>query len=68
VSAAPLDARAIERLVESFRRISGKDVILREESDPKLIGGIVVELEGKIYDGSVQTQLEKMTQRIERGY
>jgi F0F1-type ATP synthase delta subunit len=27
----------------------------------------VVEFEGKIYDGSVRTQLEKMKQRIARG-
>jgi len=68
VSAAPLEPGTIERLLDSFRRVSGKDVIFREESDPKLIGGIVVELEGRIYDGSVRTQLEKMTQRIARGY
>jgi len=68
ISAAPLDSGAVARLLDSFRRVSGKDVILQEESDPNLIGGIVVELEGKVYDGSVRTQLEKMTQRIARGY
>lgn len=68
VSAAPLESGAIERLLASLRQVSGKDVLLREESDPKLIGGLVIELEGKIYDGSIRTQLEKMTQRIERGY
>ncbi len=68
VSASPLDPSALERLVDSLRRVSGKDVVVQEESDPKLIGGIVIELEGKVYDGSIRTQLEKMTQRIERGY
>jgi len=28
----------------------------------------LVEFEGKVYDGSVRTQLEKMKQRIARGY
>lgn len=68
VSAAPLESGAVERLLASLRQVSGKDVVLREESDPKLIGGLVVELEGKIYDGSIRTQLEKMTRRVERGY
>ena len=35
---------------------------------PGLIGGVLVEFEGKVYDGSVRTQLEKMKQRIARGY
>ena len=50
------------------RAISGKEVILHEETDPGLIGGVRIELEGRVYDGSVRTQLEKMKQRIERGY
>lgn len=68
ISATPLESAALERLVDSLRRVSGKDVVVHEESDPKLIGGLVIELEGKVYDGSVRTQLEKMTQRIGRGY
>jgi len=31
-------------------------------------GEVRIELEGRVYDGSVRTQLEKMKQRIERGY
>jgi F-type H+-transporting ATPase subunit delta len=67
IAAGPLGSTAIERLRDSLRRLSGKDVILQEESDPELIGGLVVQFEGKIYDGSVKTQLEKMKQRIARG-
>ena len=48
--------------------ISGKEVVLQQETDPGLIGGVFVEFEGKVYDGSVRTQLEKMKQRIARGY
>jgi F-type H+-transporting ATPase subunit delta len=67
IAAGPLGSTAIERLRDSLRRFSGKDVILQDEGDPELIGGLVVEFEGKIYDGSVRTQLEKMKQRIARG-
>ena len=35
---------------------------------PSLLGGLLLELEGKIYDGSMRTQLENMKQRIARGY
>jgi F-type H+-transporting ATPase subunit delta len=67
-AAEPLGALVIERLRDSLRRLSGKDVILQEEANPELIGGLVVEFQGKIYDGSVRTQLETMKQRIARGF
>ena len=68
VSAIPLEAAHLERLLGTLRGISGKEVVLHQETDPALIGGLRVELEGKIYDGTVSTQLEKMRQRIARGY
>ena len=68
VSAAGLDAALVERLREQLRGISGKEVVLQQETDPTLLGGLLVELEGKVYDGSVRTQLEKMKQRIAREY
>jgi len=66
--ASPLEPPMLEQLRKVLREISGKEVVLQEESDPDLIGGILIELEGKVYDGSVRTQLEKMKQRIARGY
>ena len=63
-----LETAAMEKLREALGRVSGKEVVLQEESDPGLIGGVVIQLEGKVYDGSVRTQIEKMRERIERGY
>jgi F-type H+-transporting ATPase subunit delta len=68
VSARDLDEAALTRLREALHGISGKEVILHQETNPELIGGLLVELEGKIYDGSVRTQLENMKQRIMRPY
>jgi len=68
VGAAPLEPAMLESLAQTLRAISGKEVILEQQTDPALIGGIRVELEGKIYDGSVRTQLDNMRERIARGY
>jgi F-type H+-transporting ATPase subunit delta len=65
-SAAALDGAVMEQLRERLRGLSGKDVVLQQETDPSLLGGLLIELEGKIYDGSIRTQLEKMKQRIAR--
>lgn len=68
VSAAGLEATLVERLRGQLKGISGKEVVLQQETDPSLLGGLLVELEGKVYDGSVRTQLEKMKQRVAREY
>jgi len=68
VAASPLDAAMLDRLRQTLHAISGKEVVLHEKSDRALLGGLLVELEGKVYDGSVRTQLETMKQRITREY
>ena len=48
--------------------MTGKTAILTEEVDPGIIGGIVVEVGGRVYDGSVRTQLQTLRKSIERTY
>lgn len=68
VSAGALEPALVERLRAELRGISGKEVVLQQETDATLVGGLLVELEGKIYDGTVRTQLERMKQRLAREY
>lgn len=67
-AAAALTAEQREKLCALLRTICGKEVVLSEETDPELLGGLVVEVEGKVYDGSVRTQLEKLAHRAERAH
>ena len=48
--------------------MTGKTAVLTEEVDPGIIGGIVVEVGGKVYDGSVRTQLQTLRKSIERTF
>jgi F-type H+-transporting ATPase subunit delta len=68
VSATGLDSVLAEQLRQQLRGISGKDVVMQEETDEELLGGLLIELGGKVYDGSIRTQLERMKQRIARVY
>jgi F-type H+-transporting ATPase subunit delta len=68
VSASPLEPEHVKRLREALSAISGKEVVLHQETDPALIGGLLVELEGRVYDGSVRSQLEDMKRRVARGH
>ena len=68
VSARSLDESELKRLVATLESISGKKIVLKQETDASLIGGAVVHLEDKIYDGSVRAQLEKMKKQVEQSY
>lgn len=68
VSVDALDTKLAERVRDQLRSLTGKDVVLQQEVDPTLLGGMTVELDGKVYDGSIRSQLEKMKQRISRAY
>ncbi len=67
VSPSPLGDGTMENVNRVLKGICGKEVILKEETRPDLIGGLLIELEGKVYDGSIRTQLERMKESIERG-
>jgi F-type H+-transporting ATPase subunit delta len=68
VAPSALDSAMVEQIRRQLGFISGKEVVLQQETDPTLLGGLLIELEGKVYDGSIRTQLEKMKQRVARGY
>ena len=65
VSAArALDAKQEAELVATFAKLTGKQVIHTVTLDPDLLGGIVVEAEGKVYDGSVRTQFDRLEKEL----
>ena len=64
----PLRESRLEGLRDNSQKICGKEVVLEEKIDAALIGGAMIELEGKVYDGSVRAQLERIRVNIERGH
>jgi F-type H+-transporting ATPase subunit delta len=60
--------RAMPSPVEStvLEQMTGKNVIASVVVDPALIAGVSVEIEGRVYDGSVQTQLAHLTRSMAR--
>jgi len=63
-SASPLDAKQEADIVAVFARLTGKQVISRAVVDAELLGGVVVEVRGKVYDGSVRTQLNRVAKEL----
>lgn len=67
VTAQPLDAEARERLAAALRVASGREVELTTRVDPATLGGVLVHMGGKTYDGTVRRQLARLRERLVLG-
>lgn len=53
------DQRA--RLIEKLRQMTGKEeIVLLEKVDPKVVGGVLLEMNGQRYDNTVRHRLESI--------
>lgn len=67
VTAGALEADERDALTKVLAKVSGKDVDLRTELDPKVIGGVLVRMAGRSYDGTVRGRLRAMKSRLVHG-
>lgn len=63
-TAIALSSEQEERVREGLAKFTSKSVRLRSKIDPKVIGGVVVECEGKIIDGSLRTRLDRLKEAV----
>jgi F-type H+-transporting ATPase subunit delta len=63
-SAIPLLPEERERLGKILENRLGKRIILQEEVDPSLIGGLTVEVEGDMIDASLKGFLIRLRERL----
>jgi F-type H+-transporting ATPase subunit delta len=63
-AAAPVSPAQAQQLVQSFERLTGKRVLPTIAVEPEILGGLIVAVEGKVYDGSLRTQLERLAGAI----
>ena len=59
-SAVPLKEAEAVALRTRLEKIVAKQIILRCVTDPKLIGGIRVEVDGRVIDGSIRNKLDEI--------
>jgi len=63
-SAYPLKQEDIEKIENRFSELLGKKVRLHVKIKPEIIGGIVITIDGKEYDGSILGQLNRMKSHL----
>ena len=63
-SAAPLPKEIESNLSDKLSRMAGgRKVELESKVDPKLLAGLIAEVDGVVYDGSLRTQLQALRDR-----
>lgn len=64
-TAAELSPQQQELIKQGLSSFSGKDVRLNVEMDTSLLGGIMIKIGDKVYDGSARQQLQSLRKRLE---
>ncbi len=66
-AAVELDAAQQQAIGASLEQQTGKKVALSVNVDPQLIGGVQAEIGGRLFDGSVRTQLKRIEESLTKG-
>jgi F-type H+-transporting ATPase subunit delta len=66
-SAVEISPEILQDITRTFGAITGKQVVAKVEVVPELIAGVIVEIDGRVYDGSLRTQLAKLHQQMATG-
>jgi len=57
ITAVPLDENDIKKLTDNLSAVVGKQVVVKAEIDPEILGGIIARIGGKLLDGSTSSKL-----------
>ncbi len=63
-TAVPLDSAAETIIQKQFSALLGKNVEIRSQVDPSIIGGMVARIGDNLIDGSVSNQLRRLHERL----
>ncbi|MBS6397946.1 MAG: ATP synthase F1 subunit delta [Clostridiales bacterium] len=63
-SAIALSQEQLAALKAKLQKLSGKEISLVTKTDPSVLAGLRVELEGKQLDGTVQSRLEGVSRKL----
>lgn len=67
VSADPLSGADVDGMAKAFGQKLGKKVAFQTSTDPSLLAGMKVTVNGTTYDGSLRAQLNRLRDRLVQG-
>ena len=66
-AAVELDDLQQQAIATSLEKQTGMQVAVSVTVDPELIGGVKAEIGGRLFDGSVRTQLKRIEESLKKG-
>ena len=63
-SATDLSPARQSEILQALERVTGKTVLAEWRLDPDLLAGVVVDIRGTVYDGSLRTQFDRLARTI----
>ncbi len=66
-SSQPLTATQKEAIAQQLKQSFGKEALIEEKVDPTLLGGIVLRIGDRVYDGSVRGKMQQMREAVLSG-
>lgn len=63
-TAAKMTAKMEKEVQSTLEKATGKKILLEAQIDPSLIGGMVAQVGGKVFDASVKTRLSELRQQL----
>ncbi|GAC1336515.1 MAG: ATP synthase F1 subunit delta [Myxococcales bacterium] len=65
-SAQPLGEGELATVRDALSKAVQKSIILEAKTDPALLGGVVAQVGGTVFDGSVRTQLNRLRDELKQ--
>lgn len=66
-TSAPLSQDQRERLIDKLKAMTGRGIALNEKVDPSVMGGILLEMDGKRWDNTVRNRLDSIRRMLTEG-
>jgi F-type H+-transporting ATPase subunit delta len=67
VAAEPVSDQDVQGLAQAFSKKLGKKVAFQVSTDPSLLAGMKVTVNGVTYDGTLRSQLQRLRDRLVAG-
>lgn len=64
ITSIPLSAEMVSRLEQDLSKMTKKRVFLKPMVDDSILGGVILKLEDKVFDGSVKHRLEEVKNQM----
>lgn len=64
VTAVPISEDERQAVIRRLRELTGKEIVLEAQEDPKILGGLVARIGDRLIDGSTRGRLQALRQSL----